>query len=104
MPMRVEPACSTPGCRNRRPCSDHPRPTATQRGYDNDWRTASKAFLLANPSCIACGRRSQVVDHDPPHRGDRKAFWDRSRWRPMCKACHNAKHDVAPGQGSRVLR
>ncbi len=32
-----------------------------------------------------------VVDHIKPHRGDRKLFWDRGNWQPLCEHHHNVK-------------
>lgn len=65
--------------------------------YDYRWQRASKAFLAENPlcKCLECVRESRireanVVDHDPPHRGDPVKFWDRSTWNPMNKACHDS--------------
>lgn len=31
-----------------------------------------------------------VVDHDPPHKGDERAFWDTRRLRSMTKLCHDS--------------
>ena len=60
--------------------------------YDYRWQQARKAFLVLHPlcKCIECVRlkrvrEATVVDHDPPHRGDRDKFWDRSTWQPMAK-------------------
>lgn len=32
-----------------------------------------------------------MTDHIIPHRGDKRLFWDRSNWQPMCDRCHNIK-------------
>ena len=32
-----------------------------------------------------------VVDHIKPHRGDKKLFWDRGNWQPLCEHHHNVK-------------
>jgi hypothetical protein len=40
-----------------------------------------------------------VVDHIVPHRGDRRLFWDKTNWQPLCKRCHDVKtltEDVRP--------
>jgi 5-methylcytosine-specific restriction endonuclease McrA len=105
MPTKPLPPCRIQTCPNLG-CTipEHQRPSAAQRGYDGDWQAARIAFLAANPRCVACGQPANTVDHDPPHRGDRRAFWDRRTWRPMCTTCHNAKHDVSAGLGSRRLR
>lgn len=84
--------------RQARP-KDH-RQSASRRGYNGAWQKASQAVLDANPLCYLCGQpidRSETsadrgaVDHDPPHRGDMRAFWERSRWKPCHVRCHNAK-------------
>ena len=33
---------------------------------------------------------AQVVDHDPPHKGDPTMFWDERTWRPLCKPHHDS--------------
>ncbi|MEO4040348.1 HNH endonuclease signature motif containing protein [Hoeflea sp. CAU 1731] len=38
-----------------------------------------------------CGKPAKVVDHIIPHKGDRKLFWDRSNWQPLCTPCHSSK-------------
>lgn len=75
------------------------RPEGEKRLYDYRWQQASKAFLALPENvlckcfeCVALKRRrvTSVVDHDPPHRGDRAKFWDRSTWRAMAKRCHDS--------------
>ncbi|MFT0862576.1 HNH endonuclease signature motif containing protein [Ancylobacter sp. G4_0304] len=65
------------------------RPTARARGYDSKWDRERVAYLAAHPSCRRCGAPSKVVDHIVPHRGDRKLFWSRSNWQPLCTPCHS---------------
>jgi 5-methylcytosine-specific restriction endonuclease McrA len=36
-----------------------------------------------------CGAPATIVHHKTPHRGDRKLFWDRKNWSPVCKPCHD---------------
>lgn len=76
------------------------RPSACKRGYGRKWREVSKAFLHAHPLCLDCGRLAEVVDHNPPHKGDMQAFWDRRTWEPRCKVCHDKlqKYDGAFGR------
>jgi 5-methylcytosine-specific restriction protein A len=78
-------------------CPEHDRrpfatATRTTELYSTaEWKRESKAFV-ANKLCItACGRVAAITDHEPPHRGDPAAFWDRNRWRAYCRRCHNAK-------------
>lgn len=102
-------ACSKPGCPTvhdnsgaycdeHRPAVLEERPNSAQRGYDADWKREREAYLLAHPWCMceSCRgskrpRRSEVVDHIIPHRGDQALFWDRSNWQAMAKRCHDRK-------------
>jgi len=75
---------------------DRNRPSAAKRLYDHRWRVASKAFLAEHPLCIDCAADGRVeaatdVDHQIPHRGDERLFWDVSNWRPRCKSHHSRK-------------
>jgi 5-methylcytosine-specific restriction protein A len=66
--------------------------------YDARWQRARAAFLKAHPLCVCphCDagrirvRAANVVDHDPPHRGDPAKFWDQSTWRALSKHCHDS--------------
>jgi 5-methylcytosine-specific restriction protein A len=37
-----------------------------------------------------CDQPASVVDHIKPHRGDRKLFWERSNWQPLCQHHHSS--------------
>ena len=81
--------------------ADARRPSARARGYNGAWEKARASFLKAHPHCVACGAPATVVDHRQPHKGDRKLFWDRSNWAPMCASCHGrktAQHDGGFGR------
>lgn len=69
--------------------SDAKRPNARARGYSSAWEKARTGFLAKHPRCARCGSPATVVNHRIPHRGDRKLFWDRNNWEPVCAACHN---------------
>lgn len=69
---------------------DQNRPTARQRGYDSKWDKARKGFLAKHPTCVMCGAPATVVDHKTPHRGDKRLFWDRTNWQPLCTHCHSS--------------
>lgn len=75
--------------RRRKAEADARRPTARERGYDSKWDTERAAYLKAHPKCVRCPAPAAVVDHIVPHKGDRKLFWSRSNWQPLCGACHN---------------
>lgn len=76
--------------RERKARHDETRPTARERGYDTKWDRARADFLAEHPKCVACGEPATVVDHVVPHRGDRKLFWRRSNWQPLCTRCHSS--------------
>lgn len=88
--MPTRPPSHRPFPRQPKP----PRPSAASRGYGRKWQAASKAFLVVHPCCVECGELIEgdgVVDHDPPHKGDMRAFWDSATWRAMHKRCHDRK-------------
>lgn len=120
MPFKPKRPCRFPGCpnltdtgaycaahRSRVPAQtapqkererryDNERGTAAERGYNSKWRTARQGYLAHHPLCAECQRHGRitpatVVDHMIPHKGDKKLFWDRDNWQPLCKACHDAK-------------
>ncbi len=72
--------------------------------YDYRWQKARVAFLNANPLCAMCERRGRVtvatvVDHVIPHRGDRRIFWDRENWQPLCASCHDGAKQAEERSG-----
>ncbi|WP_256705793.1 HNH endonuclease [Paenibacillus sp. FSL R7-0337] len=96
------------GCRNLtrgRYCTEHTqekhsydryRGTASQRGYDRQWRKARLGFLRKYPLCVECLKADKVeaatvVDHIKPHKGNKELFWNRSNWQAICKCCHDSK-------------
>lgn len=112
MPFAPKRGCRYPGCRERADdgpyCRRHAPPkrawqgaderrgTAAERGYDGKWRKAREGFLAAHPLCAECAKYNRytaatVVDHIIPHRGDKKLFWDRNNWQPLCRDCHTKK-------------
>ncbi|WP_112310348.1 HNH endonuclease signature motif containing protein [Pseudogemmobacter bohemicus] len=82
---------------------DAARPTARKRGYDSKWEKARLGFLGSHPTC-SCGAVATVVDHIVPHKGDKKLFWDRSNWQPLCASCHNRKTATEDGGFGRPAR
>jgi 5-methylcytosine-specific restriction protein A len=118
MPVSAPRPCPRAGCNRlisgrQRYCSDcqriyerqkdEHRPNSHQRGYDRQWRKASKDYLERNPlcECPECkdpntGEQirlwsAEVVDHIKPHRGDMRKFWDEDNWQAMAKTCHDKK-------------
>jgi 5-methylcytosine-specific restriction protein A len=61
------------------------------------WRKERLTFLSRFPRCVSCSRPATVVDHLIPHRGLEAAFWDRTRWQPLCASCHSRKTAMLDG-------
>nr|WP_081327456.1 HNH endonuclease signature motif containing protein [Paenibacillus polymyxa] len=111
MPRRILRPCNHPGCNQlvekgycdkHRKQRDQRRGSATQRGYDHNWRQARLIFLQRNPLCIRCYEKGRltpvtVVDHITPHKGDPELFWDKKNWQPLCETCHNIKTATEDG-------
>jgi 5-methylcytosine-specific restriction protein A len=72
------------------------RPSAKERGYDDDWRALRKLHLAEEPNCRMCARlgketAARMVDHiepvsDAPHRR-----LDPSNLQSLCWPHHNSK-------------
>ncbi|WP_333822423.1 HNH endonuclease [Pinisolibacter sp.] len=77
--------------KERKARHDEQRPSARERGYDGKWQQARAAFLAKHPKCAKCGEPATVVDHVIPHRGDKRLFWQRSNWQPLCVSCHSSR-------------
>jgi 5-methylcytosine-specific restriction protein A len=83
---------------------DAHRPSARERGYGSKWQKARDGWLKRYPNCVDCGEPATEVDHEIPHKGDMKLFWDRTNWRSRCKKHHSRKtatRDSAFANGSR---
>lgn len=90
------PACAAPHPGGRR-C---PRALERRRAYDRArggrlygtrrWRDFRRAWLLANPACVKCGKPASLVDHVVPHRGDPELFWRTGNHQSLCDHCHNS--------------
>lgn len=78
-PQRPARPCVVPGCpglavrggrcalhaRQQQAQHDAQRPTAAERGYDAEWRTARRAYIAAQPYCEwpGCGQLAVDVHH-----------------------------------------
>jgi len=82
--------CQLDRDRARKARHDAKRPNASQRGYDAKWERARRDFLKMYPTCARCGAPATVVDHVIPHKGDKRLFWDRTLWQPLCAHHHNS--------------
>lgn len=90
MPSGERCACQKANDRARKARHDRRRPSASQRGYNNEWRKARTAFLAVHPYCALCGKPASHVDHITPHKGNAQLFWDRANWQALCARCHNS--------------
>ncbi|MFG1340554.1 HNH endonuclease signature motif containing protein [Xanthobacter autotrophicus] len=92
-------------CEQRRKAdADARRPTARERGYDSKWDLERKAFLKTHPKCSRCSADATVVDHIVPHKGDKKLFWSRSNWQPLCRTCHDRWKQSAERKGQNSFK
>jgi len=116
MPSKAMRFCAWPGCdelvtggycekhqalvdqknKEREKEFEQRRLSASERGYDSRWQKARLAYLKKHPLCAECERQGKltpatVVDHIQAHKGDKKLFWDRTNWQPLCKRCHDIK-------------
>jgi len=101
------PGWSPPKERERR--WDKARPSAAKRGYTDQWRKMSKAFLGKHPLCKMCESHGQLteakeVDHIIPHRGNMTLFWDQSNWQGLCSNCHRSEKQRLENLAQRVSR
>lgn len=83
---------------NGTPARPAPRASARARGYTSKWDEARRGFLAKHPRCECPAHKGRpnaplanTVDHDPPHKGDKTKFWDRSTWVAMTASCHSTK-------------
>lgn len=108
--------CGHPGCAmltDARKCDRHEkkdqqeydkrRGNPAARGYDRNWRIASKAYLARNPLCVECLKQRRLVaatvtDHIVPHKGDPALFWNQDNWQALCKPCHDHKTAISDGR------
>ena len=90
VPANARCACQASRDRERKARHDANRPSARERGYDTAWQKARAGFLAKHPTC-SCGQPATIVDHVIPHKGDKRLFWDRKNWQPLCTPCHSSK-------------
>lgn len=89
VPAKQECACQRQAKRARGQRHDRNRKTAAQRGYNYQWRKASKQFLRTFTNCALCNAPATLVDHITPHKGDQTLFWNEHNWQPLCTTCHS---------------
>lgn len=99
VPYGARCACRAASDKERKARFDQTRPSARARGYTKEWEQERTAFLRINSKCRRCGGHAAIVHHIIPHRGDKKLFWDRSNWMPVCKPCHDGPLQSAERRG-----
>lgn len=75
------------------------RGTARERGYTARWERFRANHLMRHQLCAYCladGRvtAATIVDHDLPHDGDPRLFWDNS-FTSLCKPHHDGEKQRA---------
>lgn len=93
-PARFKPR--RPGGKQHGVTYDQRRPSAAKRLYGRAWQKARLHYLRTHTLCVECEREgliraATVVDHRIPHQGDKRLFWDRSNWQPLCTSHHSRK-------------
>lgn len=80
------------------------------------WQDLRAAHLARYPFCQCPHHREHtvkaddpeyggaVVDHDTPHRGVARVFWDRKNLRSMTKRCHDSGKQSLEKGGAGFLR
>ena len=67
--------------------------------HSKEWTVARRKHLLANPTCIKCGKKANTVDHSKMHHIGLDKFgktWLYYFWMPefyvsYCSSCHSRK-------------
>ena len=95
VPSGEQCACQRDRTRARNKRHDRRRGSASERGYNHEWRKARTAFLAEFPWCVMCMSKATVVDHIRPHKGNDLLFWERTNWQPLCARCHNRRKQKA---------
>jgi 5-methylcytosine-specific restriction protein A len=75
------------------------RPSASQRGYDAQWRRIRAQFLKYFPQCCQCAAKATEVDHIKPLASGGSNKWENLQ--PLCKPCHSRKTVRYDGGGWR---
>ena len=86
-----------PGGGRRLALEDKRRGTASDRGYDWQWRRFASAYRTRHPLCRVCASAdpprlspADAVDHIQPL-ADGGAKYDETNLQPICAVCHAMK-------------
>ena len=99
-------SCSDDNCLNKRQATHRPKQKgdphdrgslSRDKAYSNArWKKVRNSQLSKAPLCQRCLSFEMVtiatdVDHQTPHRGDKKLMWDAGNLQSLCKSCHSWK-------------
>ena len=95
IPHGVRCECQIAATRERNRRHDALRGSAASRGYDAEWRSASKTYLRQYPLCAECARNGRattatLVDHVIPIRLAPHRRLDHTNWQSLCTPCHSS--------------
>lgn len=79
---------------------DARRPSATERGYDREWRVVRNKFLSTHPLCVVCGAHSTVAHH--VHRKRAGGTDEEGNLVALCAKCHR-KHHASTGESWKKI-
>ncbi|WP_422317953.1 HNH endonuclease, partial [Prosthecobacter sp.] len=65
--------------------------TATERGYDPEWRRLRRVVLAEEPMCRKCGAIAMEVDHIKTVARWPELRLVRTNLQALCKPCHKTK-------------
>nr|WP_240540526.1 HNH endonuclease [Paracoccus sp. pheM1] len=88
VPHGVLCACQQARQLERKRRYDRTRPTASQRGYNGEWRKLRAEFLRLHPTCAFCGADAEHVDHKVRHRGNKALLLNWNNLQSLCAHCH----------------
>jgi 5-methylcytosine-specific restriction protein A len=116
MPWKARRACAHKGCpnlavRGERFCYEHldeksarhrrydrTRPSASRRGYGQEWQEIRDEYMAMHPICerLGCNAHADVVHHIvPKKRGGTDAV---SNLMAVCNRCHQLLHRRGKGR------
>jgi 5-methylcytosine-specific restriction enzyme A len=82
---------------------DYVRPSARERGYDDNWAAFRRMYLRRHPLCDKCPSPSFIPHHIIPlaHGG---AKYDENNLQPLCLSCHNKEHIHKRGKAKHEIQ
>ena len=89
--------------RQRQRQQDAKRPTATQRGYDAEWRKLRNAVIARDPICQTCGQApsTDAAHIIPRAQGGQDTM---ENLRGACHSCHSSETATRDGAFGNTVR